>query len=96
MTTADSLPRKPCETTKGPHATVACPCQHTISFLELEALEVGGLTRHAKGSHNLRKSAGKIDVRLPGIRQVDVRLPGKGSLNSRGARPVHIIITKIK
>ena len=29
-------------------------------------------------------------------RKVDVRLPGKGNSNSRGARPVHLIITMIK
>jgi len=28
--------------------------------------------------------------------KVDVRLPGKGNSNSRGARPVHLIITMIK
>ena len=28
-----------------------------------------------------------------GARKVDVRLPGKGSSNSHGARPVHLIIT---
>ena len=30
------------------------------------------------------------------LRKVDVRLPGKGNSNSRGARPVHPIITMIK
>ena len=29
-------------------------------------------------------------------RPPDVRLPGKGNSNSRGARPVHLIITMIK
>jgi len=29
-------------------------------------------------------------------RKVDVRLPGKGNSNSHGARPVHLIITRIK
>ena len=29
-------------------------------------------------------------------RKVDVRLPEKGNSNSRGARPVHLIITMIK
>ena len=29
-------------------------------------------------------------------RKVDVRLPGKGNSNSRGARPVHLIISMIK
>ena len=29
-------------------------------------------------------------------RKVDVRLPGKGNSNSRGARPVHLIITMMK
>ena len=28
-------------------------------------------------------------------RKVDVRLPGKGNSDSHGARPVHLIITKI-
>ena len=27
---------------------------------------------------------------------MDVRLPGKGNSNSHGARPVHLIITRIK
>jgi len=30
------------------------------------------------------------------LRKVDARLPGKGNPNSRGARPVHLIITMIK
>jgi len=29
-------------------------------------------------------------------RKVDVRLPGRGNSNSRGARPVHLIISMIK
>ena len=29
-------------------------------------------------------------------RKVDVRLPGKGDSNSHGARPVHLIITKLR
>ena len=33
---------------------------------------------------------------MTGTRKVDVRLPGKGSSNSHGARPVHLIITMIK
>ena len=35
-------------------------------------------------------------VHLEQHRKVDVRLPGKGSSNSHGARPVHLIITMIK
>ena len=30
------------------------------------------------------------------FRKVDVRLPGKKNSNSRGARPVHLIITMMK
>jgi len=30
------------------------------------------------------------------VRKVDVTLPGKGSSNSHGVRPVHLIITMIK
>ena len=29
-------------------------------------------------------------------RKVDVRLPGKGNSNSHGARPVHLMTTRIK
>jgi len=37
------------------------------------------------------------DLEVPPLhRKVDVRLPGKVNSNSRGARPVHLIITMIK
>ena len=36
------------------------------------------------------------DVCVGPARKVDVRLPGKGDSDSHGARPVHLIITKIK
>ena len=32
----------------------------------------------------------------PDVRKLGVRLPGKGSSNSYGARPVHLIIPMIK
>jgi len=39
---------------------------------------------------------GVYSVHVGLVRRVDVRLPGKGNSNSRGARPVHLIITMIK
>ena len=37
-----------------------------------------------------------VDARALPNPKVDVRLPGKGNSNSHGARPVHLIITKIQ
>jgi len=43
------------------------------------------------------RGAGTRDALVVGLAmKVDVRLPGKGNSNSRGARPVQLIITMIK
>ena len=57
-----------------------------ISQLVNLLLEKVGLMQRTRGCSS--------DHLLP--RKVDVRLPGKGNSNSRGARPVHLIITMIK
>ena len=44
----------------------------------------------------LRLCRGSVRASAFGTRKVDVRLPGKENSNSRGARPVHLIITMIK
>ena len=40
--------------------------------------------------------SGDLSRQRSGCRKVDVRLPGRGNSNSHDARPVHLIITKIK
>ena len=49
----------------------------------------------------VRGSGYRVEVSMSGVwglgfEKVDVRLPGKGNSNSRGARPVHLIISMIK
>ena len=50
--------------------------------------------RSVRGEYSL-SAVMSVKVKTP-HRRVDVRLPGKGNSNSHGARPVHLIITKIK
>ena len=55
-----------------------------------------GYTLYPGGGGMERRSDAADSNKRKGTQKVDVRLPGKENSNSRGARPVHLIITMIK
>ena len=73
-------------------------CVSLNSRLESNKEEEGGcVVAAAKPGHkrDIEVEAPSFNKPFLAPRKVDVRLPGEGSSNSHGARPVHLIITRI-